>query len=105
MWALLLQESEFLITRERFLDMDDWEMNNILGRPSMHTVTAERRYWPAARQDPDNPVVGELGPKGLIYHPATIKAMKTLGMTDAEIETELSSRLRDFTAKLTLPGV
>lgn len=93
---MLLHKFEGNFTRERFLDMDDWEMMNVLCRPNTfgeHDKSG--RYWPIARmEDPNDPVVGALDHRGVFFHPDRIKAMKALGFTDAEIEERYESYAR-----------
>lgn len=71
----------------------------MLGRPDAYRGKGQR-YWPVGREDPDNPSTGEIGPRGVFYQPARIKARKLLGMTDDDIEQEY----QEWRAKITLPG-
>lgn len=87
MFALLSHITNGTFSRERFLDMDDWELLNVLSRPDFHANQPERGYWPVPRSDPDDKGgVKQIGLRGSWFHPKRIKAMKTLGMTDEEIE-------------------
>lgn len=97
MWALLIRRFEGDFTRQRFLDMDDWELMNVLCRPDFHDGDVERGYWPVPRMsDANDPGMVETGPRGVFYNPKRIEAMKTLGMTDAEIEAKFQDWAQQF---------
>lgn len=94
---MLLRKFEGNFSRERFLDMDEWEMTNVLARPDFHDGNLEKGYWPVGRMaDPKDPPVKGIGKKGIFYHPDRVKAMKVLGYTDADIDAKYDEWSRKF---------
>lgn len=83
---MLLHKFDGDFQRQRLLDMDGWEMTNVLCRPSTR-ADAQQGYWPVGRMaDPNDPPVKALDHAGVFFHPDRVKAMRTLGMSDAEIQ-------------------
>lgn len=93
---MLIRKFDGDFPRERFLDMDDWEATNVLARPNAKGDKSYD-YWPVSRMaDPLDPSVSAANPKSIFYHPERIKAMKTLGMTDAEIDERYAEWSKQF---------
>lgn len=77
--------------------MDDWELMNVLSRPDFHRGDAARGYWPMPRMaDVNDPGVDMASPRSLFYNAKRIEAMRTLGMTDAEIEERFQEWNKKF---------
>lgn len=102
LWALLIHRFAAGFPRKVFMDLDDWEMNNALGRPDFHKGDAARGYWPMPRTDPNDPVVsGNTGMRGVYFNPARVKALKLLGVTQAEME----QGYQEWISQFNVPGM
>ncbi len=50
LWALLYHGSEGRISRDRFLDMGEWDLQNVVFRPGRNP---RGEYWPEPRERTD----------------------------------------------------
>lgn len=78
-------------------------MINVLGRPDFHKGDPERGYWPVPRSDPEDPVVGELGVRGVFFHPARVKFWNLTGVSKEEREEEFRKWVKE--QGLTVQGI
>ena len=94
---MLLHKFDGNFTRERFLDMDDWELQNVLCRPNLHHGDDTRSYWPVGREDQDDPVVKVgISKRAVFFTPPRVEAYKLLGLTQEECE----ARFQEWCRKL-----
>jgi len=96
MWAVLCREP-FFLTREQFLDLDDWTLTNVYFRPNANEGNEKKLwYWPVDREDKDNPVTGELSLRDL-FMTTTGEAMNKLGYSEADIEARFEKWSSSYT--------
>lgn len=82
LWAVLRRKPWYM-TREEFMDMDDWSMLNVYLRPNENEDRPEDGYWPVVRHDPSvgKPLVTS-DFKSVVFH-----VWRLRGMTEEEMET------------------
>lgn len=85
--AKLFHDTEGLFTREQFLELSDWDINNWLCRPDANAGSENKRwYWPVDRENRDDPVVQSFGSDARsLWMNTRGKAMKTMGSSEEEI--------------------
>lgn len=67
------------MTREQFLDLDDWALINVYFRPNENSDPLEG-YWPQERQGSDRETIA-VGPKESFFY-----VWRKRGMAEEEIE-------------------
>ena len=84
--AKLFHDTNGVFTREMFLDLTDWDINNWLCRPDANADIKDRPwYWPVDRASAEHAVERMLSGPAEMFMLTRGKAMKTLGASDAEI--------------------
>ncbi len=95
----MLSREPWFLTREQFMDLDDWTMINVYFRPNLYEHDPEVGYWPVPR-------VGE--GRSRVAEPIAFDAMvydlwKKRGMTDAEIDAKFRKKYRRPIGRIDAP--
>lgn len=78
-WAILCREP-FLMTREQFMDLDDWALYNVFSRPDFNKQNdGSKPYWPVPRK------IGDEGQE-VSFKELCFMLWSKQGMTPEEME-------------------
>lgn len=93
----MLCREPFNLTRQQFLDLDDWTVNNVYFRPNANADRPDRGYWPKARHKEGDQAERGTNWREIFYGPDgnRLKAMRTVGMSEEEIEAKFQNFMKD----------